>query len=256
MFKQIEQSIALLKKTKPLVLCLTNYVTMDFVANSLLACGAAPIMSNDEREFEELIKISSAVYINIGTLNEAFVKQCEAAVVIAKKYKKPIVLDPVGAGASAIRTAAAKTLAVHANIIRGNASEILALAGDASNTRGVEATNSIDDAREFAESLARALNCVVVISGAEDFITDGSKNQSLKFGSDLMPLVTGMGCALTGVIAAFAGSMGDTFDAAVSGAAYFSLCGSAAHTTCKGPGEFKVKFLDALYVGELSYERS
>lgn len=246
MEKPLEKAILDLRQIKPLVLCLTNYVTMDFVANSLLALGAASIMSCDVREFEELIKIAHALYINIGTLDKDFIQNCEAAIALSKQYHKPIILDPVGAGASAIRTVASINFAKHASIIRGNASEILAL-NNSGTTKGVESIHSVEDAKNAAEQLAKRFGCTIAISGKEDYITNGIINTSLNFGSPLMPLITGMGCALTAVIAAFRGVIENNFEAASIGSAYFSLCGSKAHKDCKGPGEFKRRFIDNLY---------
>lgn len=251
MQEQLEKTVIQLRQTRPLVLCLTNYVTMDFVANSLLALGAAPVMSCDVREFEELIKMAHAVYINIGTLNQRFLENCEVAIALSKQYSKPIILDPVGAGASAIRTAESISFAKHANIIRGNASEILAL-DNSGTTKGVESIHKVDDAKSAAEKLAKLFRCTIAISGKEDYITNGIISTSLNFGSPLMPLITGMGCALTAVIAAFRGVIENDFEAASIGSAYFGLCGSNAHKNCKGPGEFKKRFIDNLYSIQIS----
>ena len=125
MIEQIAKTRELLFKTKPLILNLTNYVTMDFMANSLLAIGVAPLMTKSDKELEELVKIASSININIGTLTDDFIKQCYKAAILAKKYNRPIVLDPVGSGASTIRTETARGLVEYADIIRGNASEII-----------------------------------------------------------------------------------------------------------------------------------
>ena len=245
MQKILKESLKKLRETKPLVLCLTNYVTMDFMANSLLALGAAPIMSCDDRELEELIQMSHAININMGTLNAEFIDRCK------KVTGKPVILDPVGAGASFIRTKSARELMVSADIIRGNASEIMALLENENKTLGVESMHQVNDAKISANKLAEMLKCTVVVSGEEDFITDGIQLKSLMFGSPVMPLVTGMGCALTAVIAAFRAVIPNSFEAASLATAYFGMCGSAVHEKINKPGSFRTAFIDELYSHEL-----
>ncbi|MGE3921207.1 MAG: hydroxyethylthiazole kinase [Gammaproteobacteria bacterium] len=247
MIENLEKTINQLRKKKPLVLNLTNYVTIDFMANSLLALGAAPIMSTCFDELEELVKLSDAININIGTLDETFIEQCIAAVQFTKQYNKPVVLDPVGAGATNIRTSAAKNLSHYASIIKGNASEIIALATDENQTKGVESTHTTQEAQMSAISLAKKNNCVVVVSGAIDFITDGEKTLEIKDGSSQMTLVTGMGCALTAVIAAMTTIVNNPFDASVMGTYFFALCGKLAAESNPGPGSYRTAFIDTLH---------
>jgi hydroxyethylthiazole kinase len=247
MIDQIEQVLIQIRKSKPVIFCLTNYVTMDFVANSLLAIGAAPIMSCEASEIEELIKISSALYLNIGTLDYPFIEKCQIAANLAQQYNKPIILDPVGAGASLVRTKTAKDLMMFADIIRGNASEIIALLEKESRTLGVESTHSVDNAKDTACSIAKSLQCTVVISGEIDFIVDEFKHKCLKFGSSVMPLITGMGCSLTAVIAAFRAVTSDSFSSAMLATSYFGLCGNLTHLKTNKPGTFRLNFIDELY---------
>lgn len=251
MINAINHAISDIKKNKPLILCLTNTVTMDFMANSLLALGAAPIMSCDDRELKELILISNAVNLNIGTLDSAFIKRCNLAASIAKRYNKPIILDPVGAGASLSRTQSARQLMTSADIIRGNASEIMALMDHQVSTAGVESSHSTSVAKESADRLANGLNCTVIVSGEEDYVTDGKQQQSLTFGSSIMPLVTGMGCTLTAVVAAFRAVIPDSFNAAYLATAYFGLCGTLTERKAQSPGAFRSTFIDMLYTTEL-----
>lgn len=246
MIDEIENSLENLHKTKPLVLNLTNSVTMDFIANSLLALGAAPIMSEDIREMEELIQISGAVYINIGTLTEEFIERAKFACVIAKKYKKPVVLDPVGVGASKLRKEAVKEILPFVDIVRGNASEIMAVYGLDSKALGVESIHKVNDALESARELALQQDITVVVSGAQDFITDGKREEILSCGSKTMPLITGMGCSLTAVIAAFRAVHSDSFEAAKLAVAYFGLSGQVVECFARGPGSFRVEFIDYL----------
>lgn len=247
MIEQIKEAIINLRKNKPVILNLTNYVTMDFMANSLLALGAAPIMSVCSSELEELVRIATTININIGTLDDAFIENSINTVKFAKKYNKPIILDPVGAGATKIRTKHAQDLANSADIIRSNASEIIAVAGIQQNTKGVESTNSLIDAKNIAIKLAQNLECVIVVTGPIDFITDGTRNAYVPYGSNLMPLVTGMGCILTAVISAFRTIINDPFNACVLATHYCALCGQLAASTSNHPGAFRTNFIDNIH---------
>ncbi|MCT4635658.1 MAG: hydroxyethylthiazole kinase [Rickettsiales bacterium] len=246
MIDEIENSLENLHKIKPLVLNLTNSVTMDFVANSLLALGAAPIMSEDIREMEELIQISSAVYINIGTLTVEFIERAKFACITAKKYNKAVILDPVGVGATVIRKKTVKEILPFIDIIRGNASEIMAVYGLEAMGLGVESTHQVNDALESAKELALRQDITVVVSGSQDFITDGKREEILSFGSKVMPFITGMGCSLTAVIAAFRALNSDSFESAKLAVAYFSLSGQIAEGSARGSGSFRVEFIDCL----------
>jgi len=247
MLKEITQAVASLRKTKPLILNLTNYVTMDFMANALLAIGAAPIMTSYDEELEELIQISSCINVNIGTLDKTFILRCQKAILLAKQYQKPIVFDPVGAGASLIRTKTAKDLIKHADIVKGNASEIISLYHANSKSLGVESIHSTSDAKKAARKLAKIFGITVIVSGPIDFITDTTKETEIPFGSALMPLVTGMGCTLTAIIAAFRSVSNDSFLSASIAANYYGLCGKLAEKSTQSPGTFRTIFLDTLY---------
>lgn len=255
MLHDLEKALIQLRQLKPLVLCLTNYVTMDFMANCLLSLGAAPIMSHDTRELEELVRISHVVNLNIGTLDREFIERVYTAAQLAQKYKKPIILDPVGAGATHVRTASARDLMEHADIVRGNASEIMALLDNINKTLGVESTHHVADAAQSASILASNHQCIVVVSGEHDIVTDGQKNERLTFGSPLMPLVTGMGCTLTAVIAAFRAVVPNSYEAATLATAYFSLCGSIAAKKADKPGSFRTLFIDELYAADFAQMR-
>lgn len=243
---ELQHVLGTLRAKKPLVLSLTNVVTMDFMANGLLALGAIPLMSQDIAEASELLAISQALNINIGTTNEAFNERAIQTAMLAKNAGLPVVLDPVGAGASRLRTDIAQNLMPYATIIRGNSSEIVALAGEINTTRGVEASIAVADAIDTANTLALDKR-VVVISGVNDYITDGRNSCYLPFGSPLMALVTGMGCTLTAVIAAFVGSGFNTYHAALYATAYFGLCGQVAAQQAMAPGSFRQCFIDQLY---------
>lgn len=247
MLEHIKSTLAELKQIKPLVLCLTNYVTMDFMANSLLALGAAPLMSEANSEIEELVHLSHVVYINIGTLNDAFLERSLLAATIANSLNKPVILDPVGAGASQLRTHAALKLLPFADVVRGNASEIISLNGSSATTKGVETSEPVLKAISSATNLAQELQKIIIISGPEDFVTDGKKEKKLPFGSTLMPLVTGMGCTMTAVLSAFIATNPHHFTAAVQATAYFGLCGQLTEQKTKTPGTFRQLFIDHLF---------
>lgn len=248
MINDIKTVINKIRQCKPLVLNLTNHVTMNFMANALLALGAAPIMSECDDELEELISISAAINLNIGTLDDQFIKRCEKAVKFAKKYHKPVILDPVGAGATAIRTKTAINLMHDVDIVRGNASEIIALDALKSKSLGVEAGNTTDEAICSAYKISRYYDVIVIVSGQCDLVTNGKIDKSINFGSRLMSLVTGMGCVLTAVIAAFRSVRSNSFEASVLATSYFGLCGNLSEQKASAPGSFKACFIDELHM--------
>ncbi len=247
MIEEIKQELSIIRKTKPLILNVTNYVTMDFTANCLLGIGASPIMSEDIREIEELVQISSAININIGTLTSQFLERVMHACNIAKQYNKPIIFDPVGVGVSKIRSNATVEILPFIDILRGNASEIMAIYDLGTKGLGVDTSHAVDQALEAARALARQYNITVIISGEIDFITDGTQEIRLSFGSYLMPLLTGTGCSLTAVIAGFRAVVPNSFTASTLATMYYSLAGQIAGESASGPASFKVKFIDHLY---------
>lgn len=247
MLKKIESAISTIRNNKPLVINFTNFVTMDLMANSMLAIGASPLMSVEPAEFEELLKIAKAVNINIGTLDQNFINNAYQLAKLAKLYNIPLILDPVGAGASLIRTTAARKLLPYATIVRGNASEIMALHNDQIIPLGTQAIHNTSDAQDIAKKLAKFYRVITVVSGHIDFITDGLNQQYLNYGANIMSQVTGMGCALNSIIAAFRAVIDNSFEASLLATAYFSLCASLAASKSKATGSFRTKFIDELY---------
>lgn len=247
MFDEMKKSADLVRSESPVVLNITNYVTMDFMANALLAIGASPIMSEDKREIADLMKFTGAVNINIGTLSESFEERANAVCVAAATHRKPIVLDPVGAGASRTRDALANKLLNVAEIVRGNASEILALHGVESKTKGVDSAHAVQDAVQAAKALSENGKRIIAVSGPEDYITDGTHESRFPYGSSMMPKITGMGCTLTAVIAAFRAVVDDPYKATEHATAYFGLCGQLAEQKSAGPGSFRMNFIDTLH---------
>jgi hydroxyethylthiazole kinase len=231
----------------PLVHCITNYVAMDVTANTLLALGASPVMAHALEEVEELVSIARAVVVNIGTLSPEWVRAMEVAADRAVALGTPWVLDPVGAGASGYRTRVARSLAERGPaVIRGNASEILALAGGDAATKGVDSTRTPEQARSVAEGLARELGCVVAATGAVDYVTNGHTTLAVSHGHPIMTRVTALGCAATAVVGAFAAVSDDPLAATADGLAIFGLAGEMAARGAPGPGTFRVRLMDEL----------
>jgi len=249
----IQQQAALnltkLRETRPLVHNITNFVVMNFTANILLAAGASPVMAHAENEVEEMVGFAKALVLNIGTLTDDWVDAMVKAGKKATSLGVPIILDPVGAGATALRTNAAKRILAETkvSVVRGNASEILALAGAQTKTKGVDAADSVDQATVQAIRLATELGVPVAITGPQDLITDGSRIIRVKNGHALMSCITGTGCGATAIIGAFSGVDPDPVSAAATALAYYGLAGQRAAVDANGPGSFMIRFLDALY---------
>ena len=238
-----------LRETKPLIHNITNFVVMNYTANVLLAMGASPVMAHAANEVEDMVAFAGALVLNIGTLTEDWVASMVKAGARASALRKPIVFDPVGAGATSFRTAAAKTIIdkTMVSIIRGNASEILSLASQNIMPKGVDTANTVQDAAETASLLAKELRTILAITGPIDMVTDGSRVINIANGHPLMPYVTGTGCSATAVIGAFAAVDSDYLSAAATGLAFFGLAGEMAGQVANGPGSFMMHLLDALY---------
>ncbi|MEI8233975.1 MAG: hydroxyethylthiazole kinase [Verrucomicrobiota bacterium] len=238
-----------LRERAPLVHNITNFVVMNVTANALLAIGASPIMAHAAEELEELLGFASALVLNIGTLDAAWIASMEQAALLAGKKGVPIVLDPVGAGASRLRTATALALLQKGRpaIVRANPSEILALAGAAGVTKGVDSTHTSGEAEAAARTLAQSAGCTVAVSGAIDFVTDGKDAWRLSGGSPLMPRITGMGCTASALVGAFAGVCATPLQAAVAGMAVMKVAAEIAAESAEGPGTQQLYFLDALH---------
>ena len=252
---KIWEQLEAVRQTSPLVHNITNLVVMHTTANALLALGASPVMAHAAEEVEEIAGLASALVLNIGTLSPAWVESMRLALSAARARSLPVVVDPVGAGASRYRTQTALGLiaASKSAIVRGNASEIAALAGSAITTKGVDSSMEALAAKDAAMDLARGHGCVVCVSGATDLVTDGESVVTLTGGSPLMTRVTGMGCTASAFCAAFAavaGTAADSncktarMDATVSAMAVMSAAGGLAVEEAAGPGSFLTAFLD------------
>jgi hydroxyethylthiazole kinase len=240
--------LGLVQRDAPLVQCITNYVAMNFAANVLLAVGASPAMVHAQEESAEFAGFCSALTINIGTLSASWLDGMRTAAQAAGKAGTPWVLDPVAHQATAFRRRAIRELLdLNPTIIRGNASEIITLAGGTSASMGVDAKDSVVLAESSATALAHRQQAVVAVTGEIDFVTDGRNAVRIGGGSALMPRVTAMGCALTGVVGAFAGvAPGQPLLATVAALSCFGVAGEAAGTQAVGPGSFAWRFIDAL----------
>jgi hydroxyethylthiazole kinase len=241
--------LARLREAAPLVHNITNYVVMNNTANALLAIGASPAMVHAVEEVEEFTAISRALVINIGTLSPRWVEAMRLAAARARARDIPWVLDPVGVGATAYRTGVGAELArLGPTVIRGNASEIMVLAGSVASTgKGVDSAHSTEDALGPARALARETHALVAMTGVVDYVTDGARVAAIRNGHPLMARVTGLGCTASALVGAFVGSGGEPFLATVSALATLGVAGELAAERAEGPGSLQLHLLDALY---------
>jgi hydroxyethylthiazole kinase len=222
---------------------------MNNTANALLALGASPVMAHAEEEVEEMVGIASALVINIGTLSPAWVRSMFRAAEAARKRKIPIVIDPVGAGATSYRTRTARELirAVPPEIIRGNASEIMALLETNAKTKGVDSTASSDAAVAIGRELHAKYGSIVCISGKTDYTVGPAGIIRIRNGHILMTRVTGLGCTASAICGAFAAVTADPAVATAEAMAVMGIAGEIAFARSEGPGSLQLHFLDALY---------
>ncbi len=251
MAKKAAENLGRIRGKKPLVHNITNYVVMNYTANALLACGASPVMAHAAEEVEEMVSLAGALVLNIGTLSPPWIEAMMKAGKRANALHVPVILDPVGAGATRLRTASAKKLITEVSIqvIRGNASEILSLSGEKaeSRTKGVDSLHTVDQATEAAVALAKELRTTLAITGAVDLITDGERVCRVWNGHEMMGHITGTGCTATAMIGAYLAVVPHPLEAAAQGLSYFGLAGEKAAARAKSPGSFQIALLDALY---------
>jgi hydroxyethylthiazole kinase len=245
-------ALSTLRARNPLVHNITNYVVMNTTANALLAVGASPAMVHAAEEVADFAPIAAALVINIGTLSAPWVDAMIAAATAASDAGVPWILDPVAAGATPFRRETSRRLvALKPAVIRGNASEIIAVAGDASDGKGggkgVDSTASSESAADTARRLARDTGAVVAVTGKVDYVTDGARTAAIANGDVMLTRVTGTGCTATAIIGAYLGAGLGPFDAAVAGLATIGVAAEAAVKEARGPGSFQVTLIDALY---------
>jgi hydroxyethylthiazole kinase len=244
----IAQALDAVRTQRPLVHNITNYVVMNSTANALLAMGATPVMAHAMEEVEELAVVAGALVVNIGTLSGPWIAAMFAAARAARQHHVPVVFDPVGAGATRFRTETSRLFIseIKPQVIRGNASEILALSGIGGGGKGVDATHDVSQTHATAAELARYHGVTVAVTGAEDYITDGCREARVSNGHPLMARITGTGCAASALTGAFCAVERDAFLAATAALVVFGLAGERAAEGDPRPGTFQVRLLDAL----------
>ena len=237
-----------LRERKPLVHQITNYVVMNETANATLALGALPVMAHAREEVEEMAALAGALVLNIGTLSPHWVDAMIAAGVAANEHGVPVVLDPVGAGATRYRTDTARRILdeVDVTVLRGNAGEVATLVGVDAEVRGVESIAAGSDPGELARTAATRLGVVASVTGAVDHVSDGDRVVAIANGHELLASITGTGCMASAVTGCFLAVAESPFDGAAEALVAFGVAGEDAARVAKGPGSFHVGLYDAL----------
>jgi len=242
-------SLRRLRDAKPLVHQITNYVVMNETANATLALGALPVMAHAREEVEEMVAIAGALVLNIGTLSPHWVEAMLLAGRAANERGIPVVLDPVGAGATTYRTETAKRILdeVDVAVLRGNAGEVATLVGIDAEVRGVESIGSGIDAASLAREAGRRLGLVASVTGPVDHVSDGELVVRIENGDPLLAAVSGTGCMSTAITGCFLAVNRDRpLDAAAEALVAFGVAGEDAARGANGPGSFHVALYDAL----------
>jgi hydroxyethylthiazole kinase len=243
------QDIQRIRLEAPLVHNITNFVVMNNTANALLALGASPVMAHAVEEVEEMAALARAVVINIGTLSPPWIEAMLKAGQAARRKGIPLILDPVGSGATRFRTQTVLKLLeeIPPTILRGNASEIRSLIHDGPGPKGVDSTHTSESILHEARTLSSQHRCVVVVSGVVDLVVAGDSIIRVFNGHPLMPRVTGLGCTATALTGAFAAINSSPQQAAAHAMALMGIAGEMAAEHSAGPGSLQMNFLDALY---------
>lgn len=245
----IYKSVQKIRAANPLIHNITNYVVMNNTANALLAIGASPVMAHAQQEAEDMAAMAQALVINIGTLSSSWVEAMYRAFAAASAKGIPVIIDPVGVGATSYRTETVRGLldAGRPAMIRGNASEIMALADDELKTKGVDSASASDEALHAAQIISEKNQCVVVVSGAVDYVVLGAVIAKVANGHPMMTRVTGLGCTASALCGAFAAVENDIVSAAVQAMAVTGIAGELAAAKAGGPASLQMHFLDVLY---------
>jgi hydroxyethylthiazole kinase len=241
------ESLRLLRERRPLVHQITNYVVMNETANATLALGALPVMAHAREEVEEMVALAGALVLNIGTLSPDWVEAMILAGRAANARGIPVVLDPVGAGATRYRTETAKQILdeVDVTVLRGNAGEVATLVGVEAEVRGVESIGGGVPAT-LAQDAARTLGVVASVTGVVDHVSDGERVVAIANGHPLLAAITGTGCMASTVTGCFLAVAELPLDGAVEALIAFGVAGEDAARGAKGPGSFHVALYDAL----------
>jgi hydroxyethylthiazole kinase len=241
-------TLGVVRERKPLVHNITNYVVMNETANAILALGALPVMAHAKQEVREMVGLAGALVLNIGTLSDDWVESMLLAGAEANARGVPVVLDPVGVGATAYRTETAKRIldTLDIAVLRGNAGEVATLVGVEAEVRGVESVGGGGDPAELALQAAKTLGVVASVTGAVDHVSDGERSAAVANGHPLLASITGTGCMSTAMTGCFLAGKDDPFEAAVEALVAFGVAGEDAAVGAKGPGSFHVALYDAL----------
>ncbi|AFQ43737.1 hydroxyethylthiazole kinase [Desulfosporosinus meridiei] len=250
--EKLSANLSLVKEKSPLIHHITNYVTVNDCANIVLAIGGSPVMADDLEEVEEMVGFASALVINIGTLNSRTIESMLSAGLKAKELGVPVILDPVGVGATKLRTNTAARLiqALKPEVIRGNMSEIKVLAGLEVAIKGVDSLADEQDGSVVAKTLASELDSIIAITGKTDVVSDGKQVCLLDNGHQILADVTGTGCMTTSLVGTYCGVTKDYFSAAVAGITSMGLAGEIAHAALRhgeGIGTFRTRLFDSIY---------
>ena len=252
LYNKLDTILEKIKRDKPLVHHITNYVTVNDCANIVLALGGSPVMADDKKEVEEMVSIASALVLNIGTLNERTIEAFILAGKRANELGVPVILDPVGVGATTLRNQTVERILkeVKLSVLRGNMSEIKKIYGIDASTRGVDSIDStLEGGIEIAAELAKRLACIVAITGAVDIISDGTRVFSISNGHPILSSVTGTGCMSSSLIGLCCGTGEGSLYGAIAGIMIMGLAGEKAQVRLKdyeGLGSFKVYLMDAI----------
>lgn len=247
--QSIWKDLAKIRETAPLVHNITNYVVMNNTANALLSLGASPVMAHAENEVADMVNITQALVLNIGTLSDAWIQAMSKAASQAGKTGVPIIFDPVGAGATPYRTETVHRLLSETSpsIIRGNASEIMAISMTDAKTKGVDSLAASDAALDAARQLSARYQCTVCVSGEIDYVVNADRTALIRNGHPMMPKVTGLGCTASALCGAFSAVNSSSFEAASHAMSVMGIAGEIAAEQAKGPGSLQLHFLDSLY---------
>ncbi|WP_378954707.1 hydroxyethylthiazole kinase [Pelosinus sp. sgz500959] len=249
--QSIANNLVALKEKKPLIHHITNYVTVNDCANMALAIGASPVMAEDIDEVEEMVSFASALVINMGTLNSRTIASMLAAGKKAHQQGIPIIFDPVGVGATRLRTVTAQQIIreVCPSVIRGNMSEIKIIAGLEETIKGVDSVASTEEGETVAQELSQKLQSVIAITGKQDIIAQGDRILRIDNGHPMLSQVTGTGCMATTLIACFCGAANDWFTGAAAGIMTMGIAGEVAQHSLQpldGVGTFRMRLFDAV----------
>ncbi len=242
-------ALKLVRLNKPLVHHITNWVSINDCAQATRSVGALPVMAHASEEVEEMVSLAGALVLNIGTLTSELVESMVLAGQKANDFGIPVILDAVGAGATQFRTKKCFELIdrVKLAVLKGNSSEIGTLAGAKALTRGVEAESVEGSLSELARKLATERDCTVVVTGAEDIVSNDRKTLAVKNGHELMGKVVGTGCMAASLLGAFNAVEEDSLKASACALAVFGLAGELAAEKASEPSKFKTELLDSLY---------